>query len=97
MLLFSQSLLTLDLIERLLGKLPLDSERPPSPSQTQASQEQLQQQRLEEEEETEKTLHYRFNRRLGNDPSKQPQVWVRNVHYFRKFVWTVYLSRSESF
>uniref|UniRef100_A0A0R3SFJ4 Helicase C-terminal domain-containing protein n=1 Tax=Hymenolepis diminuta TaxID=6216 RepID=A0A0R3SFJ4_HYMDI len=83
MLLFSQSLLTLDLIERLLGKLPLDSERPPSPSQTQASQEQLQQQRLEEEEETEKTLHYRFNRRLGNDPSKQPQVWVRNVHYFR--------------
>ncbi|VDO08556.1 unnamed protein product [Rodentolepis nana] len=83
MLLFSQSLLTLDLIERLLGRLPLDSERPPSPSQTQASQEQLQQQRLEEEEETEKTLHYRFNRRLGNDPSKQPQVWVRNVHYFR--------------
>ncbi|KAM7538471.1 hypothetical protein Aperf_G00000069773 [Anoplocephala perfoliata] len=83
MLLFSQSLLTLDLIERLLGRLPLDSERPPSPSQIQASQEQLQQQRLEEEEETEKTLHYRFNRRMGNDPSKQPQVWVRNVHYFR--------------
>ncbi|CDS42546.1 helicase arip4 [Echinococcus multilocularis] len=83
MLLFSQSLLTLDLIERLLGRLPLDSERPPSPSQSQTSQEQLHQQQLEEEEETEKTVHYRFNRRMGNDPSKQPQVWIRNVHYFR--------------
>ncbi|VDK42263.1 unnamed protein product [Taenia asiatica] len=83
MLLFSQSLLTLDLIERLLGRLPLDSERPPSPSQSQTSQEQLHQQQLEEEEETEKTVHYRFNRRMGNDPSKQAQVWVRNVHYFR--------------
>ncbi|VDM16237.1 unnamed protein product [Hydatigera taeniaeformis] len=83
MLLFSQSLLTLDLIERLLGRLPLDSERPPSPSHSQTTQEQLDQQQLEAEEETEKTVHYRFNRRIGNDPSKQPQVWVRNVHYFR--------------
>lgn len=83
MLLFSQSLLTLDLIERLLGRLPLDCEKPPPPSQSQASQEQLQQ--IEEEEETEKTVHYRFNRRMGNDPSKQPKVWVRNVHYFREW------------
>ncbi len=90
MLLFSQSLLTLDLIERLLGQTPIDSERPPSPQEATAIGlgtglgGDKQNPAVEEEEETEKSLHYRISRRLGPDAGNRPQVWIRNVHYFRE-------------
>lgn len=84
MLLFSQSLLTLDLIERLLGQTPIDSEQPPSPDTLAEKAMAEANAGGDEEEETEKSLHYRISRRLGPDAANRPQVWIRNVHYFRK-------------
>uniref|UniRef100_A0A5K3ETY3 DUF953 domain-containing protein n=3 Tax=Mesocestoides corti TaxID=53468 RepID=A0A5K3ETY3_MESCO len=77
MLLFSQSLLTLDHLERILGQLPFDYATPslaakcvtPLAHQGEAEASQI--------------LHCQSDLKPESESAKQPQVWVRNVHYFR--------------
>lgn len=93
MLVFSQSLLTLDLIERVLARLPLNPEEEEEEKDAKMFKGEsafncVPPMPVVEDDtvgETEVSLHYRMSRRqrAGFVP-EPPKVWTRNINYLRE-------------